>query len=273
MDDVVEFSHTPHAPGVGVLHARYTERKWHVVNSAFGLAVPRDWVGEISYRGKRRTFGAGEVFCTEPGEVHETSHILQPGAFEVILLDERPLAERLAEVAPHLKSPHFRGIGQRMSPALSRRIEQAVQLIGREATPLEVQSCTLELVASMADELLDNPRPTCAAREAGRAVARARECLHETDERWVDLDTLALEAGISRFHLLRSFKRKYGLPPHAYQVGLRVAKAQRLLRHGVALAQVANECGFTDQSHLTRHFKQALGVTPGRFARDIMRKQ
>lgn len=272
MEDVIEFAHSPHAPGLGILHARYTERKWHVVNSAFGLAVPHSWAGEIAYRGKRRTFAAGEVFCTEPGEVHQTSRILQPGAFEVILIDEQPLAERLAEVAPHLKTAHFSEIGQRMSPALARRVERTVQLIGRDASALEVQSCAFELVASMVDELFDDPRPTrVLPQDAGHAVVRARECLHETDEHWVDLDTLAQQAGISRFHLLRSFKRKYGLPPHAYQVGLRVAKAQRLLRHGVPLAQVANECGFTDQSHFTRHFKQALGVTPGRFARDVAR--
>jgi len=273
MEDVIDFAHSPHAPGLGVLHARHTERKWHVVNSAFGLAVPRSWVGEIAYRGKRRTFTAGEVFCTEPGEVHETSRILRPGAFEVVLIDEGPLGERLAEVAPHLKEAHFREIGQRMSPVLSRQLAHAVRLIGRETTPLEVQSCVLELVATMVDELLDDPRPMRAAHDGGRAIVRARDCLHDTDERWVDLDTLAQEAGISRFHLLRAFKRQYGLPPHAYQVGLRVAKAQRLLRRGLPLAQVATECGFTDQSHLTRHFKQALGVTPGRFARDVAREQ
>jgi AraC-like DNA-binding protein len=271
MEEIIEFSHTPYAPGVGVLHARYTERKWHIVNSAFGLAVPRDWVGEIVYRGERRTFAAGDVFCTEPGEVHETSRILHAGAFDVVLIDERPLVERLVEVAPHLKSGHFREIGQRMSPALARNVNRAVQLIGRDATPLEVQSCALELVASMVDELLDDPRPTRAEHDRGRAVVRARECLNETNERWVDLDTLAQEAGISRFHLLRAFKREYGLPPHAYQVALRVAKAQRLLRRGLPLAQVAVDCGFTDQSHFTRHFKQALGVTPGRFARDVAR--
>jgi AraC-like DNA-binding protein len=235
------------------------------------LAVPGNWVGELVYRGRRQVFQAGEVFCTEPGEVHETSRILKPGDFKVVLIEEAPLLEHLAEVAPHLKVAHFLQIGQRMSPELARQMATAFRVIGPDATPLQAQSCALELVAHMVAELLDDPRPARAKPRDEGAMARVRECLHDADDDWVDLTTLADEAGISRFHLLRSFKQKYGLPPHAYQIGLRIGKAQRLLRRGLPAAQVAVECGFTDQSHLTRHFKKTLGMTPGRFARDVAR--
>jgi AraC-like DNA-binding protein len=273
MDELLEFRHSPHLTGVGVMHAQYTERKWHVVNSAYGLAVPSDWVGEIAYRGQRRVFGAGEVFCTEPGEVHETSRILRPGSFKVLLIDEAPLLERVAEVAPHLKTARFGEMGRRLTPELGARLGDAFDVIERATTPLHVQSCLLELVAVLVDELLDDPRPHRRPASPSVGLSRVRECLHEDDDGWIDLDTLSAQAGMSRFHLLRSFKQRYGLPPHAYQVGLRIAKAQRLLRKRLPLAQVAAECGFTDQSHLTRHFKQVLGVTPGRFARDLGRRQ
>jgi AraC-like DNA-binding protein len=273
VEEVLEFRHSPHLMGVGVLHAHHTERKWHLVNSAFGLAVPSDWVGELSYRGRQQVFQTGDVFCTEPGEVHETSRIVRSGAFKVLLIDERPLLEHVAEIAPHLKAPHFRSMGGRMSPQLENRLNEAFRLIGGEASALHVQACMIELVASMVEELVDDPKPNRVAPVRTRTLERARECLHDGDDGWVDLETLAREAGLSRFHLLRSFKERYGLPPHAYQVGLRIAKAQCLLRKRVSPAQVAAECGFADQSHFTRHFKQALGVTPGRFARDFAGRQ
>src|SRR5690348_13800255 len=100
MEDRLEYRHSQHAPGVSVLHAHYTERNWLVANSSYGLAVPGSWVGELSYRGRSQVFGAGELFCTEPGEVHSTSRILKPGDFKVFVIDEAPLAERLAEIAP-----------------------------------------------------------------------------------------------------------------------------------------------------------------------------
>jgi AraC-like DNA-binding protein len=269
LEDILEYRHSPATPGVSVLHAHYTERNWLVVNSSYGLAVPGSWVGELAYRGHRQVFGAGEVFCTEPGEVHSTSRILRPGDFRVLVIDAAPLAERLAEIAPALKVPHFARAGQRLSPTLRERIVAAANAIQPDSTPLAAQSAVMELVIAIAGELLENPRVPSEAAEASPALERVRECLHDGDKGWIDLDTLAQQAGISRFHLLRSFKKRYGLPPHAYQVALRVAKAQQLLRRGFALAEVAAECGFTDQSHFTRHFKQALGVPPGRFARDI----
>jgi AraC family transcriptional regulator len=48
-----------------------------------------------------------------------------------------------------------------------------------------------------------------------------------------------------------------------------VDRAQELIRqhrHEWTLAAIANECGFADQSHMARHFKRVLGVSPGEFA-------
>jgi len=81
------------------------------------------------------------------------------------------------------------------------------------------------------------------------------------------LTTLAQEAGLSRYQVLRAFKRRYGLPPQSYRMRVRMAIAQRMLRDGAAPAFVAAELGFVDQSHLTRHFKRVLGVTPAVYAR------
>ncbi len=72
-------------------------------------------------------------------------------------------------------------------------------------------------------------------------------------------------AGLDPFALLRGFSRAYGLPPHAWVIQERVRHAQALLRTGLAPAEVAAEVGFSDQSHLTRHFKRILGFTPGSY--------
>ena len=67
-------------------------------------------------------------------------------------------------------------------------------------------------------------------------------------------------------HLVRSFRRAVGIPPHRYLTGRRLDRARRLLLDGRRAADVAVEVGFHDQAHLTRHFKRMLGVTPGVFA-------
>jgi AraC family transcriptional regulator len=83
------------------------------------------------------------------------------------------------------------------------------------------------------------------------------------------LEELAAVAGVSPFHFARQFKTATGHPPHDYLIRLRVDRAQELIRqhhHEWTLAAVANECGFADQSHMARHFRRVLGVSPGEFA-------
>ncbi len=101
-----------------------------------------------------------------------------------------------------------------------------------------------------------------------RMVNRAREYLeaHVADD--VSLTELAQAAGVSRFHLLRQFRRLHGLPPHAWFMQHRLRLARRLLHTGESPAAVAAALGFTDQSHLTRRFLAFYGVTPGRFRRE-----
>ena len=66
---------------------------------------------------------------------------------------------------------------------------------------------------------------------------------------------------------MHSFSRAYGCPPVAYQMRLRLELARYLVAAGEPLTSVAYDAGFADQSHLTRRFKQAFGITPGAYAR------
>ncbi len=66
--------------------------------------------------------------------------------------------------------------------------------------------------------------------------------------------------------MLRAFTRATGLTPHAYQMQRRLLLARRLIRQGMALADAAALGGFADQSHMTRLFVRAYGVSPRRYA-------
>ena len=133
---------------------------------------------------------------------------------------------------------------------------------------LQLQSAFVDLVQSLLNEFVEKlPSARRPVSLSTRAAERIRECLHADHGGKTDLATLAEETGLSRFQVLREFKRRYGLPPHAYQLCVRVAHARALLQRDVSLVDVAAECGFADQSHLTRHFRRLVGVTPLRYAR------
>jgi AraC-like DNA-binding protein len=102
-------------------------------------------------------------------------------------------------------------------------------------------------------------------------VLRIRDYLRREFARTVTLDELGRRAGMCRFALARAFTREVGLPPHAYQTQLRVLRACELIRMGTPLSSVALHVGFSDQSHLCRHFKRILGMTPGAYGRELAR--
>jgi transcriptional regulator GlxA family with amidase domain len=82
----------------------------------------------------------------------------------------------------------------------------------------------------------------------------------------VGLAALAAVAGVSIHHFARGFKQSTGITPHQYLIQQRVQRAREMLTHtNLSLSEVAYAVGFSDQSHLAHHFRQAFGITPGRF--------
>lgn len=72
----------------------------------------------------------------------------------------------------------------------------------------------------------------------------------------------------SEAHFSRSFKRTFGMTPHAFVVRRRVDLAARyMLQTDSRLSDIAVRCGFVDQAHLCKHFRQVTGETPAAWRR------
>jgi len=93
---------------------------------------------------------------------------------------------------------------------------------------------------------------------SNRVVAR----MHAELDQPLRLADLAAEAGLSEFHFQRMFRITHGLSPHGYLDGLRIKRAEALIVAAHPLAEVALACGYCHQSHLTRAFRKARGMTP-----------
>ena len=98
-----------------------------------------------------------------------------------------------------------------------------------------------------------------------RAVNRAREIIEDRYFEDISLTDLSRLAGLSPFHLVRVFEKQLGVTPHGYLTQTRVERARQRLAGNDRMADIAHECGFSDQAHLTRLFKRQTGVTPGKY--------
>ena len=128
------------------------------------------------------------------------------------------------------------------------------------------------LVSPPVSPLVSNSAPPTSRRPVHLGLVRAREYLCAHVAAALSLEELARVACLSKYHFLRAFTCAYGVSPHEHQMQLRLALARTLVEAGEPLSSVAYDAGFADQSHLTRRFKQAFGVTPGAYARVYTRQ-
>jgi AraC-like DNA-binding protein len=129
----------------------------------------------------------------------------------------------------------------------------------------------LRCIARLLASEVDRPRHVPPRHECrlGGGIARVAAHLRAHATECVSLDALAEVAGLSKFYLLRGFRRAYGVTPHGYLRQLRLARAWRAIAEGQPLTRATYDAGFADQSHLTRQFVAQFGVTPARWAREL----
>src|SRR6185312_17007761 len=95
-----------------------------------------------------------------------------------------------------------------------------------------------------------------------KRIVRAKLYIDEHYIEDIDMDGIAGEACLSKFHFLRLFKQIYGLTPHKYVTSLRINRAKELLRNGIAISDTCYSLGFESLSSFTKLFKRYSDVNP-----------
>ncbi|MEM8714355.1 MAG: AraC family transcriptional regulator [Cyanobacteria bacterium P01_G01_bin.4] len=96
------------------------------------------------------------------------------------------------------------------------------------------------------------------------ALNSALDYIHaRLGDRNLSLDAIAAEAGFSRCYFIEQFKQSVGITPYRYVTHQRIEKAKQLLQEQTkSLVEIAMECGFSSQSHLSKQFKKHVGTSP-----------
>jgi AraC family transcriptional regulator len=101
-------------------------------------------------------------------------------------------------------------------------------------------------------------------------LRRALDFIHAHLGHNLSLFELSASVEMSPYHFCRLFKRSTGLPPHKYVNRERIRRAQQLIAENqLSLVEIADDLGFSDQSHFTRTFHRVLGVTPSQYSAGI----
>jgi len=134
----------------------------------------------------------------------------------------------------------------------------------RSLASLAVQARPRPALIAFADGPV--PAPPAYGGLSRAALRRVREYIDAHLSERTQLVELAAVAGVSIHHFAREFKRSTGVTPHDYLTRKRVDRTREMLaRTDWSLSEIAFAAGFSDQSHMTRHFRRLLGMTPGQF--------
>jgi len=196
----------------------------------------------------------GWLRASPPGDRHRIRFGLEGAECLLVFDSKQPGRPRDWESESRRFVPLERG------PALARTILEAF----REpdlATPLVIEEALLELSAR-------SRRPARAARRPPVWLLEVREQLEADFAEPPSLAALALTANVNRSHLARAFRAHFGCSVGEFVRRQRLLRALRQITAGATpLVRIASDCGFSDQSHLTRQVRALTGVSPGALRR------
>jgi AraC-like DNA-binding protein len=269
-DDRIEFATVPEVPGVEFFRIDAVARLWRWHHETYTVSSPPVPIHvEWRYRTQLHRTDPAAIALMEPGEM--SAELRKDDRYDqqrVLFFSPEAVNAAARELGRPGGEVHWRD-GQVSCANLHGELLRAHAAFETETTTLERQSRIAHVLERLLTECSESrtldPPPTLES----DAVRKARAFLldHWADN--VSLEDLVGVVGIGRFRLVRAFHAAVGLPPHAYQIRVRVGRAMAMIRMGSPLVEVATTTGFADQSHLARHFTRIVGIAPGRYRQAV----
>ena len=214
----------------------------------------------------------GDLVMMNPEWMHACNPVEnQPWSYLMLYLDTSWLTQ-LRYDAGLLTEQNWQDISTAVisDPGWYQRYNEVADcLMDAQRELLEKQTLVIAFLVDLMTSLdghessLPSAIPEALQQVAGRLRDRA------TEE--ISLEDLCQLSNYSQGHLIRLFKRHFGLTPHAYQINCRIQLGQQDLKQGKAIAETAVDAGFSDQPHFQRTFKKLVAATPSQYQKNSLK--
>lgn len=245
---------------IELLQGSFTSRSFKPhFHESYALILVENGVADYSYKQNEYVVSTNKLLILNPYEVH-TGRSLGKGLwnFRSMYIPQEMVKTNRDTQTTHL--PQFLNRIVDNHELIIRYQHLHNQLLKGEMS-IDQESEISLLLSDLGDVARMNNKSFVIDRYSSIA-AKMKDFIHAYHSENIRLDDLMNITGLSRFHLIKVFSDKYGLPPHQYLNNLRIEKAKSLLGQGLPSTDVAFTVGYYDQSHFIRNFKKIVGITP-----------
>jgi AraC-like DNA-binding protein len=247
--------------GIERLEARFAGQAFSPHrHDTYAIGVTLSGVQAFRYRGARRVCLPGQCHVLHPDEIHDGSAGTVEGfSYRIVYIDPALIQQALGGKAlPFVSDPIVEGCV--FQGALARalwRLEEPIEDVAR-----------IEIVTAVADFLdrastLNAQKRSCSLHLA--SLVRVHDLIAANPARRLSIASLEGVSGLDRWTLARQFRAAFGTCPSHFRTMRQLDEVRRMIRGGRPLAEAALDAGFADQSHMSRMFKRAYGLTPGKW--------
>lgn len=211
----------------------------------------------------------GDIFLVNPGQLHSCLPFKKEKvSYNVFYFQIEEFRKGVSEAfQTEVEFPEFNKF-LTYDPAAASSIISLNNSLNAHSE-LDTEAKVLELFHKFGENLLIKKMKMPDLGKEPKAVLKAKEILESSLDEKINLQQVAEHAGMSKYHLVRIFKKSAGVSPHAYRTIKRVELAKSMLRKNIPLADTSIATGFADQSHFTRVFTEYTGITPKFFQKNI----
>ncbi|MFZ3184620.1 MAG: AraC family transcriptional regulator [Pseudomonas sp.] len=251
--------HAPHSNQLERIEAFFSGYAYDLHrHDTYAIGRTLSGVQSFQYRAGQRHSLPGGTIVLHPDEIHDGQAGSEDGFHYRMIYIEPALIQQVlgGKPLPFIKD------GISTDPRLHAATSVLLQSMDCAIDPLEEEDALFDLAYALG-AVVGAPKNRQSFDYL--AAERAREFIHGALDRTITLSELAEQSGRDRWSLSRDFRVLFGTSPYRYLTMRRLDLVRSLLLHGQSLASAALVAGFTDQSHMTRHFSKTYGLSPARW--------
>ncbi|QKJ23491.1 AraC family transcriptional regulator [Poseidonibacter lekithochrous] len=240
-------------------------KHWH---DEYAIGLIQKGVEGLDFNGSKIHIPQNNIVAINPGEVHTGFSGSKHGwTYRMFYLDTQLIKEVLSEqnihTLPSLTNPKLD------DSLLFNSLLQLHISLEEEQFTLKRDSLLISSITSLFSKYSNIKFHSPKKYKDFAINNRIKDYLFDNYKENITLDELSILVKRDKYQIIRNFKVQFGITPHQFLILLKIKKSKEHLEKGLDITNTALECGFFDQSHMSRNFKSIYGLTPGLYQNSL----